>query len=200
MGSGGRRTGWAKRLSDVVGLVAIAAGTAVLYHTVWGPLRAECREELVQVSAITASLASADKIRSQYDQLKQTVDSLEHNLATVRRAVPQSPEEAELLRQLSEQAVRFDVQITDFRRELAADATTHAQVRFVLKGAGPYPGICRFLDGIDQLQRLVAIESLQIKQEGRAEQDNSDSCSLDLTLLAFYGLKVESPGEEKSDG
>lgn len=183
-------------LAHGVGLAVLVGGGLLVYWIGWGPLQSQCQAESRRIEELERLKSRAATIQRTHSALQAELASLEARAAAVRRQVPELPQEAELLTQLTRNEGDEGLKIRDYRRSGVTVRDTHAELRVVLKGVGDYRSLCAFVDGLEKLDRLVVVESFGVREDPR-----EDAYPVDLTLVLYYGLKLATNKEQsKTDG
>lgn len=126
--------------------------------------------------------ASSQRLKEQLHSVKSTLHSLQAKL-------PDTPEESQFLRELSERAMETGVSLSDFRPGGVAQRPHCKDIELRLRGAGPYANICRWIDGFDDLPRLVRISQITIAGPATTGED----CHVDIQLSLVFGTSAQQP-------
>ena len=132
-------------------------------------------------------LEDARGIRGELAALGSQLESQQRRAAEVRRRIPDDPDEAEFLRQLSEAASRGGVVIEDFNRGGMTARAGFCQLDVSLRCGGSYDDICRFLDQLEGFPRITKIVSLDLISAGRSER-----YPMQLTIRLYFGVRQAS--------
>jgi len=164
------------------GLGVGVAGIALAYVLVFRPLHEEIGDCQARATTVEGLLADAASVRAEHRRLCESISRMEADEATIRSRVPEEPLEAEFLAQLTEAASQAGLKIKDFRPAAPLARDTHSQIEIQFSCAGPYPGLCRFLERLSGLPRLARVERLEVTSGG------ADATAATITVMIFYGL------------
>lgn len=175
-----RMSGW---LVHLVGVTSVLGGFA-LYHLVVAAL---ILHEQQQIAIETADkeryVARKDIVHEEFDQYTARLTELMNNAETMRQRIPEQPQEAEFLKQVSQVADEHGVKIIKYDRGSLQRKGTHCEFDVRLSCEGNYPAICAFLDRLARLSRVTTVQSLTLTSS------QADTYPFELSLLLYYGTQ-----------
>ncbi len=173
--------------AHAVGLSVVLLGCAVFYFGLYRPLQLEQTRIEVRQDKQRPLLKRAASVRRQQTELSATLRGLQTRAAAVRQRIPNEPQEAEFLKQLTEIANEYHITVHDFRRGNTQQHEQYSQFTMQLKMEGSYEGICGLLDRMSRLPRIATVEKMEIRHANSAGNH-----PLDLTLILYYGMTTDS--------
>lgn len=179
----------ATAITDGAALMLLLGAGLAFYAGVCHPLSAmaiQCQRRSAELERL---LASAQPVWRAQAALRKELAELKERAKAVHSRIPPHAEEAELLGEISKLADKSRLAILDYRRGGVTSAPTHQELRIGLRGEGPYDAICRFIHGLDRLERLCAVESMDIRNEAQA-----DRYPVDLSLVFHFGMRPDAMG------
>jgi Tfp pilus assembly protein PilO len=178
-------------LVSVAAAVVLTVAAAVFYAAAVSPLQSRGRAAAERCTQLQSLLRSSRQAMRSQRELRETLSSLTQRARAVRRRVPEHAGEAELLRQLTEIAEGAGVALVDYRRGAIVESADHSQLRLGIKCEGTFEDLCRLLQEVQNLERIVVVERLLLNSSA-----NGDRHPVDMTLLVHFGLgnKVDALG------
>ncbi|GAA5507632.1 type 4a pilus biogenesis protein PilO [Novipirellula caenicola] len=149
-------------------------------------------------AAQSESLALMDKrndIHETHRDTEQRVQSTENRVSQFKTKIPTKAGEIDFLSELSELAKASQFQIRDFRPGAVVNKPLHSEMDIRFVGEGQYAGLCRFLDGLQQLPRSYRIARLSVTAPKSSEQTFSAECQ--LRLLFDLDPELTTSGKRK---
>ena len=141
-----------------------------------------------KIAGLERALREADATRESHGEVQSALADFRRRAQELREQIPDDPNEADYLRQLTEVAARSNLSIDDYSRGLAVETESFSQLKVRLQGAGQYEEICRFLDRLEQLPRVSRIVEMKLTTE-----PGSLSYPIDLTIQLYFGVKSAKP-------
>lgn len=176
-----------RHLAHATGLAVVLLGCAVFYFGLHRPLLVERTRLEVRQDRQRALLNRADAVGQQHAKLSAMLRSLQTRADSVRQRIPNEPQEAEFLKQLTEIAAEYRIAVHDFRRGSTQQRERYSQFTMQLKLEGSYEGICGLLDRMSRLPRITTIEKMEIRHA-----DGAGHLPLELTLVLYYGMTEDT--------
>ena len=175
--------------------LSVALGIALIAGiVVYKPLHAE----EVRVRNVTTW---TEKFLSRQDELLEDSSKLatrrlesETLFAAAMTRIPETALKTEFLAQLSQLATETGLKIHEFRPGDEVDRKTHRELSIHVTGEASYASLCRFLAGLEKVERLTQLTSLQVNG-GFGE---SDTYPVSMTVNIFFAplpVKSQSTGE-----
>lgn len=130
------------------------------------------------------------RVRGALRQAEQELQKGEAHARQLRERIPRVPDEAEFLGQLSRVAELTGLQIRDFRRGPVTVKESYSELRVDLTCSAKYAELCRFLEELDKLPRILTIDKLTVNVE-----ENEKEYPIDLSLSVYFRGQREGPEE-----
>jgi Tfp pilus assembly protein PilO len=165
-----------------------AAGLAVALG-IWGlliglaylPLAAAEDEAASQLQSTQLFLASTKKIHAEHERLLHEFGVLDKQRASIMARIPDGPQEADFLAQITTTAHDCGLQMQEYRTGAVSSHPRFQELEVALNLSGDYPGLCKFLDRLHQLPRFCLLSDLNIDSEAGAEQ-----LPIEMKLRIFF--------------
>lgn len=138
-------------------------------------------------------LDKADLIRQQHAKLNDSLRESERLADLVRRSIPQQPQTPQFLGAITTMAEQQEMSIRDFAVGEVFERDTHHEVAVSFASTGDYASICRFIDQLAQMPRVVTFQRVSVESEV-----DEGVHQIQLSLLLPFGIKTVQPGEEES--
>ena len=132
-------------------------------------------------------LENHDQLHSESQRLKGQIASVKQTLQSLHAKLPESPEESQFLSQLSECAMDTGMSLSDFRPGGITERPNSKDIDLRLRGTGSYASVCRWLDGLNKLPRIVRISHVAIAGPTMPGGD----CLLDIQLSLVFGVTAQ---------
>ncbi|MGM0487524.1 MAG: type 4a pilus biogenesis protein PilO [Planctomycetota bacterium] len=143
------------------------------------------------------SPSAGDKLPEIRRALRQAETELEKAHAhaqQLRQRIPDDPDEAEFLKQVSRLAAATGLEIRDYRRGSLAVKESYSELQINLTCSARYAELCRFLEALDELPRILTIEKLAI-----SSPDEGDEYPVDLSLSVYFRGRRQAPETEEAE-
>lgn len=140
--------------------------------------------------------SAGDELPEVRSALRQADKELKRGQAyarELRERIPEGPNEAEFLKQLSRAAEASGLRIQDYRRGNSAVKESYSSLRINLTCSARYVELCRFLEQLDELPRILTIEKLTI-----STPDDGDQYPVDLRLSVYFRGQQQPPEKDKA--
>lgn len=173
------------------GLAAVLAAATLAYGLVLRPLERRTGDWEDRIARLEERLKGIDAFRAEQSRLSQRVAELDQKSAALSRRVPGEPMEAEFLSQVAGVAVQAGVKLGHYRPGLIRVGEGHSQMEIQLSCAGPYRGLCQFLDRLAAMERLSRVVQMEVGSGG------AEGCPATITLVVFFRL-TEPPRASSS--
>jgi Tfp pilus assembly protein PilO len=177
--------GWSIHLVGLTGIITVAA----LYQIVVSALIAHEQQTIATEAADKEQfLARSDEIRSEHRRLTKQLEELEHNAVAMRYRIPESPREAEFLKQVSQAADEEGLKIHKYERGSLERKATHSEFTVNLSCEGDYGALVGFLERLAHLPRASTVQRMTLTTGA------TDTYPVDLSLVLYYGAQsTEGP-------
>jgi hypothetical protein len=171
--------------------IAMIAGIAI-----YEPVLAEA----IQIRNVTTwtenFLSPKDEVLQDPDGSDEVRLEAEVLSAEAMSRIPDSVGTTEFLATLSQLAAATDLKIHEFRPGDEVDRTTHRELPIHLTGEASYDSLCRFLAGLEKVERLTQLTALQVNG-GFGE---TDTYPVSMTVNIFFApLPVEAASTGEGD-
>jgi len=110
----------------------------------------------------------------------------QQQIAHVRRRVPVNSEENSFLAQITHAAEQVGIGITNLQSGQPQKRTGYSQLEITLSGLTTYESLCRFVDQVSQLDRMVRIVGMNLRTNTSQQQ----LYPVDITLAIYFGLNA----------
>ena len=152
---------WQGRL---VAVVLASCVTVVAARAVWmAPRHDTLRVERQELEQRRLAIGDARRTAGRLPDLDREVDRLERRLRALRRALPEAPEAAVVLRELQALATESGLTLVAFSPRPAASQAQYVAWPVRLELTGRFHQLVRFLDAVTALPRIVTITDLSIQ-------------------------------------
>ena len=185
-----------KRLGWVLhggGLAAVLSSACLVHWFVLRPLQAARAATLARHAEIAGLLEDVDQLHATRDRLKQDLAEAREQEKLLLSRVPDAPMEAAFLGQISRLADEVNLQIRDYRPGEVRTKPTYSEMQISLGCEGNYDSLCRFLDGLGQLPRLVNLSRLDV-----TALEGSDRYPATMKLVIYFSAGEKAASKERS--
>ncbi len=187
----------AERQNDLrrYGLLIHGAGLAVLlclgmayYFAVAPILRASRSEDTARETELLEQLENAARIREEHALFHERLTEAEELADSIRERIPDQAQESQFLGAITDAASKYGISIRNFAVGKISERDTHYEVAISFGSSGDYVGVCRFLDTLMAMPRVVTVEQLTIHAN-----DDSEIYPFTLNLLLPFAIKSPEP-------
>lgn len=166
-------------LAGVCLIVFVAWSVQTAFH---GQVSAnQTHEELTRMF-----LESAPAIVERHRLARERHTFLKDENDALLAKIPDLPQEAEFLGQLTQLSDQCGLALSDFRPGPHATRENYTEFDVQLTGRGRYESICRFLDSIDHLPRLCKLNDLRLA----GADESGEECQVELRLIVPFALRL----------
>lgn len=187
-----KRTEWAFHAGGVTAVAALVGAAAWF---VYRPLETARSQAEGRCAEIAELLPSADRLRAELAELKQTLADARQKEEALLARVPSAAHEAEFLGQISHLAKDVELELRDYRPGQVQPHAMCSAMEVALTCAGNYESLCRFLAGLGQLPRLVNVSRLDIDRSSGAGDFTAQ-----LKLVIYFGAEQQTAAAEGGGG
>ncbi len=173
--------GW---LLHAAGGLPVVVGVAIYGMVSFGPNSSATRHTQERIAVMERLLKQSVAVRQEHSGLEVELADCKRRAAQARTRIPDEPNEAQYLRQLTEAAVQEGVVVDDYTRGTVSRRNDVSQLEIRLKCVGRYDQICGFLNHIENLPRASKIVSMTLSSGA-----NQDVYPLGLTILLYFGVQ-----------
>lgn len=175
------------------GLAVVLSFVALAWSLVYQPLEAAQAEAKARCAEINELLQSGDRLRVQQRLLKRSLTDARQEERQLLARVPDEAHEADFLRQISRLAKDVGMELRDYRPGQAHPRATCSAMEVALICDGPYESLCRFLDGVGRLPRLVNLSHVEISNANGGGRHTAT-----LKLAIFFGAQPNAATPERT--
>ncbi len=170
----------------------VACAIALVAETAgFRPLDAEVAACARRTAELRAAIGDGEGLRAEHAQFRRELAAARVQSAKLIERIPDQPQEADFLAQLSELAENAGLKIRDYRPGVIRPYASYATMEVNLVCAGEYESLCTFLDGLSALPRHCTVIGLEIDSACEA------AChSMELSL-ELYVAAAEEPEAER---
>ncbi len=141
-------------------------------------------------------LSRKDEFKKDSTALRLRQTESEVLFAEAMTRIPETAQKTEFLAQLSQLATATELKIHEFRPGDEVDRKTHRELSIHLTGEASYSSLCRFLAGLEKVERLTQLTALQVNG-GYGE---TDTYPVSMTVNIFFApLAVTSDSTGEGD-
>ncbi len=173
---------WLHALGAAVVLAVVLLTWAIAFRPIDNRAEA-CRYRVEQLETL---LKTRPQQQALYTRLGKELAEAREQAEMLNDRVPEEPQEAVFLAQVSELANDVGLSIQDYRPGAIKRNDSHCTMRVDLICRGRYSAICKFLDGLPDLPRHSTIVRLQITSEG-----DQPEYSADLSLELYFAAREQ---------
>jgi Tfp pilus assembly protein PilO len=159
------------------------------------PLDVAARTARDRAARLQKVIADSRQIRNEHGRLKAQLASAQDSATRLRDSVPDQPQEAEFLAQITQLADEAELEIHDYRPKEKRDRKLYFVLTVDLIAAGPYASVGRFLARLPDLPRHCAVEQLHISSDSQAPE-----CEARMTLRLYYGARGRGVTADETKG
>jgi Tfp pilus assembly protein PilO len=176
------------------GLALILSSIGVAWTLGYQPLETARGEAEARCAEINELLGSAEGLRSEQAQLKHALSDARDEEQRLLARVPDEAHEAAFLGQISHLAKEVGMELRDYRPGQVQPQPTFSAMEVALSCEGPYESLCRFLEGVGRLPRLVNLSHLEINGS-----QGGSIYSATLTLVIYFGAAANAAAPERKE-
>ena len=153
------------------GLGALVACAIALTAELAGfrPLDAEVAACTRRTVELRAAIGDDERLRAEHARFHQELDTARGQSAELIERIPDQPQEADFLAQLSQLADDSGLKIRDYRPGVLIPKTSYATMKVDLICAADYESLCTFLDGLADLPRHCTVIRLAVDSASPAK-------------------------------
>jgi Tfp pilus assembly protein PilO len=171
-----------------LGLAVALAIAGLGYALAMRPEHREAAACRAQVEELNARLLDAERVRAEHRDLGRAAAEADRKAALLDQQVPREPSEAEFLSQASNAATAAGLEIRDYRPGVVRTRENHSELEIQLACAGPYQGLCEFLDRLASLPRLSRVLHIEVS----AAEDGAYPVT--MSLAVYFNLTDRGTG------
>jgi len=170
----------------VVAFVAVTIG--LIYFFVWSSQRPELQQRQAEEQALRQEFRTKHAKAVNLEIYKQQLKDIERSFGALLRQLPGKTEVPSLLVDISQTGLAAGLQEKLFQPEAEVKKDFYAEKPIKIRLTGSYHQFGEFVSGIAALPRIVTLDDIDIKPEGK---DAYDQLSMDLTAKTYRYLDEE---------
>lgn len=178
--------GW---LFHLGGLATLVLGGCAYQFLVSGWITHRQSANAVEIASLETLLENERDARRDLSRLQTEMARLEASAEAARQRIPETPQEAEFLAQISQAANHEGLEILNFTRGAVTVLPTHSQLQIRLTGEGDYPSICGFFAEMASFSRVATVSNLNLLIPA-----DSEIYVLEMTLTLYFGARESQGG------
>lgn len=158
----------------------LAAGA---YATLNHPLSNWRSQSSQKAEQVRLKLAEEPQLKRTHAEQEKRLERLLAYVDDVNRRIPDKPQENEFLADITRLAGECGLVIEDFRRGKTIETPTHSAVSVEITTHGDHTGICKLINSVAELPRLVELTDLAIENDGA-----DGHYPVNMAYLLYYGM------------
>jgi Tfp pilus assembly protein PilO len=166
------------------GCLVLFAGLAVAQFAFFAALDAQTDACADRARHLKQLLTRSAEVRAEHHRLTLLNHEADARARAILQRIPDEPQEAEFLSQVTQLAQQVSLQIIDYRPAAALESDTCWHLEVQLACRGTYASLCRFLDGLNHLERFTNLARLDVASDGQ-----STEYAVSMSLVLYFGLK-----------
>ena len=175
------------RLLHGIGVLCVLSTLFAYHFTFRRAFNKQQLEHRTKIVELQKSLRTKVAVRNEHARLNEALAELEELAKHVNARIPESAQEGEFLRQVSEAAQAESMEISNYQRGNRFERESHSELEVQFVCEGGYANICGFLDRLDKMSRVATIQRMELK----ADPDRS-VYPVQFNLLLYFGIKKQS--------
>ncbi|MDZ4685951.1 MAG: type 4a pilus biogenesis protein PilO [Planctomycetaceae bacterium] len=175
------------------GLGVTVALAAVAYGMFYVPLdRSQAALERT-ARACESFLSRNDAVQSEHADLTRHHAATEQRVTNLVRRIPETAQESEFLAELATLAQRTGFVLHDYRPGDIHPVDWHNELEIQLHTEGNYESLCRFLLGLESLDRFCRLSELGISNSPDMPQQHTSRMTLQIFFASAQNARGSSP-------
>jgi len=184
-----RYTNWALH---AVGSLAVALVLTAFYQLGYAKLVEQGEAYDNRSDQLEKLLATSDAVRRKHQLLRQELDDLRQEAATMHRRLPHELQKDLFEDSLLSAALKVGIRLENPDWSTPKHTPTHSLAEVSVEGIGSFASVCQFLSEINQLARITKISHLQLRSN-----PESEAYPFEVTFVLVYG--IESNDTDKKE-
>jgi len=187
-------------LAGAVVLAFVGAAAGLTYFFVWNDQRPVLQQRQAEEQQLRAEFHNKHAKAVNLDVYKQQLKDIERSFGALLRQLPGKTEVPSLLVDISQTGLGAGLQEKLFQPEAEQKKEFYAEKPIKIRLTGSYHQFGEFVSGIAALPRIVTLDDIDIKPDGK---DAYDQLSMELTAKTYRYLDEEEiaagEAEKKKD-
>lgn len=166
-------------------LAFVALTIALTYFFVWSAQRPELQQRQGEEDKLRAEFKEKHSKAVNLEVYKQQLKDIERSFGALLRQLPGKTEVPSLLVDISQTGLAAGLQEKLFQPEAEQRKEFYAEKPIKIRLTGSYHQFGEFVSGIAALPRIVTLDDINIKPDGK---DSYDQLSMELTAKTYRYL------------
>jgi len=166
------------------GFLAVALVLTVFYQLGYARLADQGEAYEKRAEQLDQLLATSDAIRRKHQSLRQELNNLEQEAATMHRRLPPDLQKEQFEGAVRKAADEVGFDFEKFTWSTPNPTPSYSLAEVTVDGVGSFASICQFLSEINQLARITKISRLQLKSD-----PNSESYPFQVAFVLVCGIQ-----------
>jgi type IV pilus assembly protein PilO len=171
--------------AGAVGLAFVALVVALTYFFVWSDQRPELQQRQGEEDKLRGEFKDKHSKAVNLEVYKQQLKDIERSFGALLRQLPGKTEVPSLLVDISQTGLAAGLQEKLFQPEAEQRKEFYAEKPIKIRLTGSYHQFGEFVSGIAALPRIVTLDDINIKPDGK---DAYDQLSMELTAKTYRYL------------
>jgi type IV pilus assembly protein PilO len=186
---------FAIRAGSVV-LAFVLVAFALTYFFVWTVQRPELQQREDEEQKLRGEFREKHAKAVNLEVYKQQLKDIERSFGALLRQLPGKTEVPSLLVDISQTGLAAGLQEKLFQPEAEVKKDFYAEKPIKIRLTGSYHQFGEFVSGIAALPRIVTLDDIDIKQDGK---DSYDQLSMELTAKTYRYLDEDEIAAVEAD-
>ncbi|MGB6605394.1 MAG: type 4a pilus biogenesis protein PilO [Steroidobacteraceae bacterium] len=174
----------------------VALAVALVYFFVWSGERPELQQRQADEDKLRQEFKDKHSKAVNLELYKQQLKDIERSFGALLRQLPGKTEVPSLLVDISQTGLAAGLQEKLFQPEAEARKEFYAEKPIKIRLTGSYHQFGEFVSGIAALPRIVTLDDISIKPEGK---DAYDELSMELTAKTYRYLDEDEIAAAAAD-
>lgn len=174
----------------------VALAVALVYFFVWSGERPELQQRKADEDKLRQEFKDKHSKAVNLELYKQQLKDIERSFGALLRQLPGKTEVPSLLVDISQTGLAAGLQEKLFQPEAEARKEFYAEKPIKIRLTGSYHQFGEFVSGIAALPRIVTLDDISIKPEGK---DAYDELSMELTAKTYRYLDEDEIAAAAAD-
>ncbi|MBI2822850.1 MAG: type 4a pilus biogenesis protein PilO [Acidobacteria bacterium] len=171
-------------------LLLLGGANGALYTYVISPLRQQAKASAVQVETLRIQVQKGEAVQARLPQFREEVARQRQHLNSLRQALPEEKETAEIVRKVQQLAVQSNLRIKSFTPQRTIARGFYEDWPILIAVEGSYSSLGSFLDQVSRFTRIINVENISIK--GLDQPTAGRTLSATYTATTFVYLEQEA--------
>ncbi len=185
-----QRLTWLRWLFHSGGLASLIVGICVYQSFFATMVKNQRQRQVAEMKQLESLLDNAGSIEADHHRFQDELNEMQQRAEMIRNRIPDDPQEAAFLVQVTEAARTCGLTIEDYQRGKVTVTDTHSELEIRLTGQGAYESICGFFAELASLPRVTTVRRMVV-----SAPRGSKSYPLDMTITLYFGARPPDGGE-----